>query len=397
MNIPTMITVRGYLKLAVRGERVELFINALTEAGIPVWDVKPTGMHAAEIKLLLRDFWSLRPLLKRTGCRTKVIERNGLPFRARNLWRRKAFALGLVLFFALLTALCSMVWDVQVEGNETIADEDILAAAQKEGVYPFQWIFRLQPMDKLSTNMTARLPEASWVGVERTGTRIRIQIAEADIPEKPPLMSPRHLISTRDAVVTRIYAEKGLPKVQVNSRVKKGDILISGVLGDEENSQTVVAKGEVRGLVWHEYDIEVPLVKKHKVYTGQDKERAYLVLGDRAIQLWGYGDIAYAKHEMLTFYDPFTWRTRQLPFGWMTEKIMEVTEVQQTITAEEARTEGIEAAKRDILAKYGADSRFVTQKILHDKNENGKVYMKVLFEVEETIAKELPIVYNQGE
>lgn len=86
-----------------------------------------------------------------------------------------------------------------------------------------------------------------------------------------------------------------------------------------------------------------------------------------------------------------------LPLGWMTEKIMEVTEVQRTITEDEAKKEGIEGARRDILAKYGTDSRFVSQKILHDKKENGKVYMKVLFEVEETIAKELPIVYDQGE
>ena len=63
MKIPTMIHLRGYLKLAVRGEHVEAFINSLAEAGIPVWDVTPT--HSAE--LALKDFKGLRPLLKRTG------------------------------------------------------------------------------------------------------------------------------------------------------------------------------------------------------------------------------------------------------------------------------------------------------------------------------------------
>ncbi|KOP64215.1 sporulation protein [Bacillus sp. FJAT-18019] len=397
MKIPTMIHLRGYLTLTVRGEHVEAFINSLAKAGIPVWDVTPTGAHSAELKLLLNDFRRLRPLLKRTGCRTRIKERNGYPFRARRLLKRKAFVIGVVMFFAILLALSSMVWNVEVEGNATIASEDVLDAAKQEGLYPFQWIFKLQSMDKLSGNITARLPGASWVGVERNGTRIRIQIVEASMPEKPPLQNPRHLISTRDAVITYIYAEKGVPKVAINSRVKKGDILISGVLGDEENSERIVAKGEVKGLVWHEYDIEIPLVTTHKVYTGEGKKRSYVVFGDRAVQLWGYGKIPFSQQETLTFYDPLTWRSRSLPLGWMTEKIMEVTEVQRSITEEEAKKEGIEGARRDILAKYGANSKFISQKILHDKRENGKVYMKVLFEVEETIAKELPIVYDQGE
>ncbi len=397
MNIPTMIQLRGYLTLTVRGEHVEAFINSVVDAGIPVWDVIPTGTQSAEFKLLLRDFKGLRPFLKRTGCRTRIKERSGYPFKLRRLWKRKAFVLGIVLFFAILTALSSMVWNIEVEGNESIATEDILDAAKQEGIYPYQWIFKLQSMDKLSGSLASRLDGVSWVGVERNGTRIRIQVVEASVPKKPPLQSPRHLISTQYAVITYIYAEKGLPKVQINSRVKKGDVLISGILGDEENSEMIVAKGEVKGLVWHEYDIEVPLVKTRKVYTGEGKKRSYLVLGDRAVQLWGYGDVPYSKQEMLTYYDPLTWRSRALPIGWMTEKIMEVTEVQHTITEEEAKKEGIEGARRDILAKYGTDSRFVSQKILHEKKENGKVYMKVLFEVEETIAKELPIVYNQGE
>lgn len=98
MKIPTMINLRGYLTLAVRGEHVEAFINSLAEAGIPVWDVTPTGAHSAELKLLLKDFRGLRPLLKRTGCRTRIKERCGYPFKARRLLKRKAFVFGIVLF-----------------------------------------------------------------------------------------------------------------------------------------------------------------------------------------------------------------------------------------------------------------------------------------------------------
>ena len=102
--------------------------------------------------------------------------------------------------------------------------------------------------------------------------------------------------------------------------MKKGDILISGVLGDEENSERIVAKGEVKGLVWHEYDIEIPLVKTHKVYTGKERSVriSYLAIGPSSCGATGI--FRFRKEETLTFYDPLTWRTRVLPLGWMTEK-----------------------------------------------------------------------------
>lgn len=76
---------------------------------------------------------------------------------------------------------------------------------------------------------------------------------------------------------------------------------------------------------------------------------------------------------------------------------METTELELKRTEEQAKQEGIERAKRDILAKYGTDSVIMDQKILHEKADNGKVYIKVHFEVEQNIAEEVPIVHDQGE
>jgi len=389
--------LRGVVTLQVIGPRVELFINALAGDGIVIWDVKPMQGGGLSFKLLLDDFYSLRPLLKKTGCRFHITGRKGLPFMLARLWRRKFFAAGLLIFGIALVLLSSMVWSVEVEGNERIAAEDVLDAARQEGVFPYQWIWRMDDPDKLSRELAARLPGVSWIGLQRTGTSVKIQIVEGVRPESKPLYSQRHLISRTDAVVTDIYAEQGRPVVERNDRVKKGDILISGALGDEAHIKYVVAKGEVKGLVWHEYNISVPLKTKARAFTGERKDHAYLVLGKWAIQLWGYGESPFQKSSILTEELPLTWRSVKLPIGWMTEKELEVQEVTDTLTPEAAREQGLTTAKNDILARYGSDSVIRSQKILHEKKENGKVYMKVLFEVEERIAEELPLVYNRGE
>ncbi|MDP4096985.1 sporulation protein YqfD [Paenibacillus sp. P96] len=397
MRQPALTRLRGMVVIEVTGGQVESFVNLLSKRQIPVWDVRPLNGNRAEMKLLLPDVFSLRPLLRRTGCRMHVTRRTGFPFIAARLGRRKFFAAGLLLFFVAIYMMSSLIWTVEVKGNESLTTEEVLRAAREEGIYPLQWSFRLAGQDKLSKDLMRKLPDASWIGVEKQGTVITIQVVEASRAAPKPLLDPRHLISKADAVITEIYAEQGRPVVQKNTRVKRGDILISGTLGDEENQEQVVAKGQVRGLVWHEYEISTPLVQRSKTYTGESRERLYLVLGNRAVQFWGYGKDPYAAADTVTEYDPLTWRSVKLPFGWMTERVMETQEQQHAVSEQAAKELGLTRARTHILAKYGKGTKILGQKILHEKKENGKVYMKVLFEVEQEIAEELPLVYNRGD
>ncbi|MGZ0042189.1 sporulation protein YqfD [Paenibacillus ottowii] len=397
MKHPALAKLRGTVTLAVEGESVEAFINVLTDHQIPVWNVRPMDARHAEMNLLLPHFFLLRPLLRRTGCKMHILKRQGLPFTVVQIAKRKFFLAGLALFWIGLLLMSSLIWDIEVKGNDKLPTETILKVARQEGLYPFQWNFRLSSQDKLARALMQKLPEASWIGVERQGTLVTIQVVEASQPTPPPLYNPRHLISKADAVVTEIFAEQGRPVVHRNTRVKKGAILISGTLGDEENQQQVVAKGEVKGLVWHEYEISNPMVRRSSTYTGNSHDRLYLVLGNRAIQLWGYGKIPYSTHKTTVEHDPLTWRSYKLPLGWMNESVRETKVQEQKLTETEAKMSGIEGARADILAKYGKGTKIMSQKILHEKRENGKVYMKVLFEVEQDIAEELPLVHNQGE
>ncbi|MCM3784479.1 sporulation protein YqfD [Neobacillus mesonae] len=401
MKTPSLANLRGSVSIVLLGGDLEALINQIAVRGLQVWDIRSIGERSASMNILLRDFFKLRPLLRRTGCRVRVKQRIGFPFFLARLFKRKMFIAGALLFFVILFTMSSLVWDVEVKGTVKMTEEEVLAAAKNEGLYPFQWAFRLPTQDKLAKEMIKQLPAASWIGVERDGTKFTIQIVEADEPEKQPLLSPRHLISKADAVVTEIYAEQGRPVVQKDTRVKKGSILISGILGDESNTEIVAAKGAVKGLVWHEYNIEVPLTQKQTTYTGESNERRYIVLGNWAIQYWGYDDTPYNKFETITDVEPLTWRSFKLPVGWMTETDRETNYRELKPSEEEAKQAGLTAAKNDILAKNGKGTKIISEKILHEKKENGKVYMKVLFEVEESIAEELPLVHNpspsQGE
>lgn len=385
-------SLRGYVVVRIRGAELEAFLNRAVGSRMTVWDVSREDAGSARLSLLLADFFRLRPLLKETGCRVHVLERRGLPFYALRLYKRKFFFVGLAGFIVGLYVLSSLIWQVDVEGNETISRHEILLAAESQGIHRLQWKFRLKDLGDVSRALHGQLPGTSWVGVEMHGTRVIIKVVETTRPEPTKLLSPRHLVAAKNAMVTEVRSTKGRPVVKPNSIVRKGDILISGTIGEGENTVTVPAQGVVRGIVWYESDIEVPLTQRHRVYTGESYSRMYLVLGTRALQLTGYGQKPYEQSETVTSRKALQWRQYSLPLGWMSEKVWEARVAEEALNEESGKTMGIERAKARLLAQSGPEARFISARVLQQKNEDGKLSLKVHFEVEEPIGEELPIV-----
>ncbi|MBO7743823.1 sporulation protein YqfD [Paenibacillus sp. MWE-103] len=397
MDATWMQWLRGYVAVTIRGQETERLVNEALADGLRLWSIRRTKEGELLGYVVLGDFFRLRPLLKRTGCRVHVRERLGMPFWLQRMRKRVFFAAGLVLFFVGMYLLSSLVWSIDVQGNDKLSEEQILQAAKAEGLYPFQWSFRLEDSSVLSRHLAQKLPGAAWIGVEKRGTHVTIRIVESATPEPKVLLNPRHLVASTDAVVTKVMAESGNPVVRPNMKVKQGDVLISGLLGDAANGKAVVAKGEVKGIVWHEYDIVSPLTRTTKVYTGNKKVIWYGVAGGRGLQVSGFGKIPFAMYERVTEEERAAWRTLKLPFGRMKETILEVKMQQQTVSVEEAKAEGIEQAKADLLAKVGPGAQVLAENILHEKTDNGKVYLKVFFEVDQSIVKERPLVQMQGD
>ncbi|MBN2983310.1 MULTISPECIES: sporulation protein YqfD [Cohnella] len=384
--------LRGNVKIELAGGDAERFLNEATASGLQLWDIAYTKDGRLACRVAVPDFFRLKPLLKSSGCRTRIVQRRGVPFQMARLSRRKTFAVGMAGFVAALFVLSALVWDVQVEGNGTIAEETVLEAARQEGLHPLQWSFRLKDSSELAKRLASRLPDAAWVGVDKVGTKVSITIVESAKPEKKEPESPRDLVASADAVITKIVAENGRPKVKANERVRKGDVLISGILGEGERTKAVVSKGEVRGLVWHEYKIVSPLERQAKTLTGEYRDRSYIVIGNRALQISGYGLPSFDSSVTVGELRRVEIGNWALPLGKLTEREKETGLVAEKLTPEQAKEAGLAQAREQALAAAGRGAVIKAEKLLHEHTDNGKVVLNVLFEIEQSIALERPII-----
>jgi len=88
----------------------------------------------------------------------------------------------------------------------------------------------------------------SVINIKFIGTRARVEIVERTMPpDILPLDKPTNIVASKDGIITKVLSYKGQPLVQVDDYVKKGQILISGVITDKTNvpSKIVHAMGIV--------------------------------------------------------------------------------------------------------------------------------------------------------
>lgn len=395
MNLNRVNWIQGYLELQIRGKYVERLLNRMVGQGMEVWNIRRKGTEAY-FCISVKDFYQMKPLLKETYCRFHVVKRVGFPFFLQKLRTRSLFLIGVLLFFIGIYSLSFVVWRVEVVGNEKTPELEIRQAAEKLGIKQGVFVFQLPPMEKIQRELLKKVPNASWVGFEMKGTTARIKVAEKVLPEeKRQPIRPVHLIAKKKAVVYYLFAERGKPLVRVNDVVKPGQILISGILGNEEYSEVDTARGIVEGEVWYESEIEVPLKQNRPILTGDNYKEKYLVLGNWNLKISGYFQKPFNHAVKTEETSHVPWIKKYFKLGLKTITYQEDTIHESLLNEGEASALGKRFARENLLKNLDASARIKEESVLHQRVENGKVYIKIHYIVIENIAKEQAIDLTQ--
>ena len=301
--------VGGTIKVALKGKNQEKIINMASSRGIYIWDIKKSG-DDLNFKVRTSGLKALQSLSEENGYNLEVTEKQGLPFY-RNLFRRRlGFFTGALIFILALYIMSSFVWFIEVYGNKEVETSKIMLTAAKYGVYQgaAKWNFSRIEVEEA---MLRDLSELSYVKLDIRGVKARIQVVEKILP-KTDISGPCHIVATRDAVVEEVLALEGQVSVKPGDVVKKGDILISGVVfpeispyivsSEEEEDEepqpyTVRARGRVKARVWYEGYGECRLHEEKLVLSGRKLSKIYIETPWKTLFVRGQRDKTYNLYE----------------------------------------------------------------------------------------------------
>lgn len=187
-------------------------------------------------------------------------------------YRKRAHILILfILFFLILTVSQSIVWDVRIYGNSEVSDEEILQILDELNFRPGIAI-KDTDLDRLHNRFLLSAEKVSWISVNMDGVIANVEVREYDEgPSDHPLdHTPRNMVASSDGQIATLTVESGKKVVEVGQTVKKGDLLISGIIDSQSMGIRVEhAAGAVYAYVNKEILLEIPLQTSEKQYTGK--------------------------------------------------------------------------------------------------------------------------------
>lgn len=296
-TIKTWNFFRGYVIIRVEGLTLERFLNLAASNDIYLWDINRVDYTVLEMKVTIRGFKELKEIIKKVGCRVELIDKKGLPFILYSFRQRKMLGFGFIIFFALIFYLSSLIWHVEIVGNETVKTEDILEVLERENIKKGIIKYRIDE-EYVEYMLLKEFDIFSYLSVNIEGTKMTIEVKERDLP--PEVIDeniPCNIVATKKGVIEKVIARNGRSVVKKGDVVEKGQVLITGIITDEysEIEMYVHAEGEVLAKTLYSYKVEEPIEKTVKVETGEVYERRELKFGDRVIQ-FAKGDIPFADY-----------------------------------------------------------------------------------------------------
>jgi similar to stage IV sporulation protein len=383
--------MHGHITVKVEVLNPEKFINMAVRYGIKIWEIRRINFTTIEFKMNSYQYRRIKIIAKKTGSKVKITSKYGVHFLLGKAVRRKFFIIGFIVFVGLIFYFSSIVWKIEITGNKKIETARIYDALHKAGLTEGRLKYNIK-LREIENAATREIEEISMLNIRFTGTHAKVEVVERTMPPKPlPLNSPGNIVAVRDGIIKKIIALRGQAVVKENQIVKKGEILISGIVTDVNKLPIGIthAMGEVTAETWYEDRQEVQLNYTYETRTGKVSERTYImVMGKRV----------YLKNEKINFdkYDKIEEKSiinikgYELPVEKVTEYYFEKEVSKKTLTYEEAVEIGINKAEENIKKQMTLNMK-IKDKIIEKSQADGVVNVRVMYVAEENIGQEQEI------
>ncbi|WP_253896169.1 sporulation protein YqfD [Solibacillus sp. R5-41] len=355
-----------------QGNAASSFIQYLKNHQVPLYNIR---FKQQEITFYVAHFHL--PIIRnaRRNYYVKLKIRYATPNRI--LQKDIVSIFGLLILLVIPIILSQFVWKIDVQANTVELEDEVyqyltdglaIQLPVRRGQFTEDYLLRQQLMEQFR--------EFSWIHITKQGSHIIVapQLApKLSVPKKAT--KKQHLIASNSGVITHFKISSGVRKVDPNETVYKGDTLVSGVLERDGKHFVVDAQGEVFADYWLESTFSIP------------RQVTLNVLSDYGWEYkWNWEQLQKALQQQSI--KPLKTIISYTPY----QKFEQKTEL---IDEDEINTFVLPLLHEKMIRSLPLESTIKNEKLLHVTTDDDTVKGKVLFLVNENIAKPRPI--DQGE
>ncbi len=268
--------IRGYVRICAEGGFPERFLNLCYSGKINLWDVCLQD-KVMTFCINRSDFFKLRSIAHKSGVKISIISKTGLIYKYRKYSKRVGLVTGVALFLVIHLLLSMFVWCVDVTGNDTLSESEILHRAEHYGLSAGTLknsFDEIRAARNIASDYNGKI---TWLSVNIKGSMAVIELREDNrIIGETEDRTPCNIVADFDGVILSAETFYGDCMVKSGTGVRKGDLLINGAILNEDMSTTFyAAKGKLTAL--HEKEIRLSGKAPDTLQKLTVKERKYKI------------------------------------------------------------------------------------------------------------------------
>lgn len=384
--------IRGWVSIEIQGTFPESVLNACAARNIEFWGVRKPDRYTLRMNVRKKQAAVVMAVARHCQCQVNWTKDGGAPVAWRKLRIRYALLAGAIACLAVLTVSSAFVWEIRVEGNETLSTGEIVRALDDCGVR----IGSFWPAftgDSLRNDLLLRLPELRWAAVNYDSSTITVIVRERT--EKPDMVYediPTHLVASKPGLVSNLSVLKGYPTVKVGQTVLAGESLVSGAVPSTfGDTRLVHALGTVEARTWYEIRADLSVQAAGKQYTGRETSRYALTFGTNRVNLYWNSSIYEGNcDKIITEYPAAVEGVFTLPVSLVKE-----TYIEYNVTVREQSVDGLKRSMEQELYAYLesilAEDGTITTSSVSFSEKDGVLSATLHAECLENIAREVPM------
>lgn len=321
-----MLFILGYKRLSAEQRYAAEIMNICMRNGYVYRDSEFLDGRIY-LSLSLRTAKKLSSAAEKRGIEMREESETGVPRILYRYRHRYGIAVGAILSALIIVLSNRVIWDIRVEGNRELSDNEVIAELNASGLSLGKVRSRLD-VDSIQNRVMISSDKISWISVNIIGTVAEVEIRESEVKnEDTEEYAAANIVAARDGEIALFEDVRGNILLDIGDRVREGELIVSGLYeGSGKGIRYTRAKGRVLARTNREILVDIPLKYDKKVYTGRVFTEKYLIFFEKEIKFYGNSGNSYSSCDTIDMVEYFNVMSMgELPMGIRTVKHMEYT------------------------------------------------------------------------
>lgn len=367
----------GQITIEVSALKPEKILNALWNNEIYTCNIIKVNLTTIRLTIFYKDYKEAEALIKKYKGKVRIVKTSGMIVLLMKMKRKFSLVIGAGLFFVVIYILSNYVWAIDIQTQRNLSPFEIRQKLTAIGIKPGLSKSQINVYE-LEKKMEDLNDQIMWIRVRIEGSTLKLVIKEKVNPPSTEKTLFNQVVAKMDGEVKRVYTNSGNAAVVPGDIVKEGDDLILPIQGREGFEKEVKPSGTIIANTFYEKFMEVQISGEKLERTGKKNSDIYLNFSGKKI---------YLKKAIngFEYYDKIEEKNGFFNKIIYFEKKGKNVNLDRDSTVKEA-TEKLQSSLKKTLSN---DASIIDSKVIVEDMKEGKILVKVIFTVEQDIARNI--------